>query len=148
MTIAIQLEAMEDAVGELPPLLAAHAAELLGEGAPCTPDLDLLVALDRTGIMSFATARIDGRLVGYCAFLIAPSLRVKGTVAASDAGLYLAPEARRGIAAARLILAAEKGARVKGATQFCINMPVEPDRSRLMLYCGYLPHETVFTKGV
>lgn len=80
------------------PMITAHFNEVEGELAikrPCGIDFETLIRLDEMGVMKCATARDNGRLVGYMTWMLAPDLESFGTLKAEQGGIYVAPFAPR-----------------------------------------------------
>ena len=72
-------------------------------------DKERYAALERLGMLAVITARHeDGGLAGYAAFTVLPCPHRAGITLAALDGLYLAPDARRGLAALNLLRRAEQ----------------------------------------
>ncbi len=74
---------------------------------PLAIDWTQYYALERAGILKSVVMRQGGRLIGYDAFFVQPTLHYRTSLWALNDILYLVPEHRRGRAGVLLIDAAE-----------------------------------------
>ena len=94
---------------ELLPLARDHYAEVTA-----TPDLaldlatDLYEKLDAAGYLRMYTARIDGRLIGYCSMAVSKHPHTGQPVARED-GIYVVPEYRGGTGAGDMLVEVSDG---------------------------------------
>jgi len=86
----------------LPLMLVNHAETGALAGCEFDPDREKFEKLDELGMIRVFTARIDGGLVGYAAFIIGPHLHYRDTVWAIQDVVFLVP-AHRGRAAIRFL---------------------------------------------
>ena len=154
MTEAAELKFREeraDAVaGEAARLAREHWREVEAElhgGADYVLDGERYAALERLGMLSVTTARDrEGRLAGYAVFTLAPCPHLKGeTVAALD-GLYLAPQARRGLNALALLRSAEAAMAARGASIVQYSSPASRPCGALYRRLGAVHTETIWHK--
>lgn len=121
-------------------------AQLYG-GPDYVPDGGRYAALERLGMLSVTTARDrEGRLAGYAVFTLAPCPHLPGeTVAALD-GLYLAPQARRGLNALALLRSAEAAVAAQGAGMVQYSSPASRPCGALYRRLGAVQTETIWHK--
>lgn len=146
MRVTIGEEPLTDELlSEGEPLARAHNAEVFGEAVPFAYNRALLLAMAEAGAIVCVTLR-DGLLLGgYCTFMIGPSLRSTQTYAI-DAGLFLAPEYRKGMLAHRLITHAVGVCRDRGVNVVQLQMPVGNPCHALMARLGFAQTDLVFQK--
>lgn len=110
--LTIQAEPLARVKEEAPALARAHWDEVeacMHGGPEYSLNLAQYESLEQLGMLVLVAARReDGRLCGYAAFTTLPCPHRRGVVLAALDGLYLAPEARRGLAALGLLREAEK----------------------------------------
>lgn len=143
-------EAAASVLPEAAALAAAHWREVEAEmhgGSDYVPDGDRYAALEKLGMLSVTTARDgEGRLAGYAVFTLAPCPHLAGeTVAALD-GLYLAPQARRGLAALALLRSAETALAARGAGLIQYSSPASRPCDALYRRLGATHTETIWHK--
>ncbi|MBD5647023.1 MAG: GNAT family N-acetyltransferase [Desulfovibrio sp.] len=134
-------------VGEL---AAAHWSEVEAElhgGGNYMPDGGRYAVLEKLGMLSITTARDgEGHLAGYAVFTLAPCPHLAGeTVAALD-GLYLVPQARRGLNALALLRSAEAALAVRGAGLIQLSSPASRPCDALYRRLGATHTETIWHK--
>ena len=145
-------EAATAVLPEAARLAAAHWREVEAEmhgGGDYVPDAERYAALERLGMLSVTTARDRaGRLAGYAVFTLAPCPHLPGeTVAAMD-GLYLAPGARRGLAALALLRSAEVALAARGAGIVQYSSPASRPCDALYRRLGAAHTETIWHKRI
>jgi GNAT superfamily N-acetyltransferase len=95
--LTFQVEAYADVVEEAKPLLVRHNAEIAPHpDLPFSPRWGDYETLAAHGLLRIYTARIDGELVGYSVFAIAPALHCGAAIEATEHTLFVAPEHRKG----------------------------------------------------
>lgn len=78
-------------------LAAAHFAEVEGDLAKQRPfgvRADVMEQLNELGVLRIVTARVAGRLVGYCTWNVSPDIESFGTLKADQGAIYVDPEFR------------------------------------------------------
>ncbi len=110
--LTFQAEPLARVKEEAPALARAHWDEVeasMHGGPGYSLNLAQYASLEQLDMLVLVTARQeDGRLCGYAAFTVLPCPHRQGVTLAALDGLYLAPEARRGLAALGLLREAEK----------------------------------------
>ena len=140
-------ETAASALPEAAELAASHWREVEAElhgGADYRLEAERYAMLEKLGMLSITTARDrEGRLAGYAVFTLAPCPHRPGeTVAALD-GLYLAPRARRGLAALGLLRSAEAAAAERGASLAQYSSPASRPCDALYRRLGATHTETI-----
>lgn len=147
--ISYQLEPFLAAYEEAKPSLVRHYDEIAENKeviGPICPDLVAYLAIEKAGKLRVLTARNDGQIVGYFAFLISRNLHydVKGS---TEDIYWIAPE-YRGVPrlAIRMFLEAEKIMRSDGALISTVKTKVANDHEKFFAHLGYRPFERVYCK--
>jgi GNAT superfamily N-acetyltransferase len=94
--IEYRRENYSDVIDELRPLLPVHWAELglrLVE-TPLDPDFGFYERANRAGLLFAYTARLNGRLIGYCIMTVVPRHAHYNHKFARDDTIWVAPEHR------------------------------------------------------
>lgn len=112
-------ERLSDVRAEAEPLLLRHWEEvaLNRDTVALDPDWEAYQRVEDAGAFHVTTARQDGALVGYAAYVIAGNLHYRSLRVAECDIFWLAPERRHGMAGARLLKAAEEHLRALGVNK-------------------------------
>lgn len=143
-------EPLASLLPEVAPLLQAHWDE--SEAAlhgPQTYALDRrrYACWERLGMLHLVAARDEGgRLQGYAAFTLTDCPHRPGKRLAALDGLYLAPAARKGLTALRLLHTAEAGLRERGADVVQYSSPASRPCDALYRRLGARQTESVWHK--
>lgn len=116
-------ETAANTIDEALPLMRAHWDEVAYDAKPFDPFVAGYLALDAAGAMRLYTARVDGKLVGYVCFTVAPCMNHQTEIHAHEAGTYLAPEARKGGAARAFLEHAEAALVAEGVREIHYRVP-------------------------
>lgn len=94
--VTYQTEPLSDSLwSELLPLLDAHWREVAHwRDLPLNPNREAYAKIEAAGMLRAYTARADGRLIGYIACVIAPSLHYAPHLFANQDVLYVDPAYR------------------------------------------------------
>lgn len=125
-------------------LVARHLAEVY-PGDPITLDRDRYTALERGGLLKVITARSEG-LSGYASYIVNTTLHRKAHRVAINDAFYLAPERRQGMAAVRLLKAAEHFLRGIGVQTMYHASPAERPIDILFAHAGFTYAQTTWQK--
>lgn len=104
--LEISWDSLDRLLGEgLEDMLAQHWEEVALDRdlIPLDPDWETMRRMERAGDFRVVSARRNGRLVGYAAFLVSRPLHYRTTLHALNDVIYIAPEERRGLTGVRLI---------------------------------------------
>jgi L-amino acid N-acyltransferase YncA len=86
------------------PLLTLHWREIAHfQDIPLDPDVERYITIESNDALRVFTARLDGKLVGYACFLLAPHSHYKGSLQAVQDVLYVDPACRCSTIGLRLI---------------------------------------------
>ena len=147
-------EYLADCMDDIEPLLAAHYAEVgfthRGRSGPLPLEIDwdAYRNLASVGILRGYTARLDGALIAYAAFVVAASnLHHKGLKCASLDVLSVVP-AHRGLTGSRLMAYCERQLKAEGVSMMTICVPRQCDWTPLAERWGYEHVETYMQKGL
>ena len=101
------------------PLLLLHWEEIALNKAstPLDPNWHAYKVMEEVGLFHVTTARVDGELVGYVAFIIAANLHYQTMITATDDIFYLHPDHRRGLLGIQLLKASHQAMAALGATK-------------------------------
>ena len=145
-------EYLADCIDDILPLLEVHYAEVgfthRGRAGPIPLDLDwdAYRNLEALGILRGYTARLEGKLIGYAAFVVAASnLHHKHLKYASLDVLSVVP-AHRGLTGSRLMAYCERELRAEGVRMMTICVPRQCDWTPLAERWGYERVETYMQK--
>lgn len=136
-------ERVADLWGELEPLAALHKQEF-----PRYADYGLNIdhfayeAMDDAGVLRMFTARVDGKLVGYCSMIVRAHPHLMGSLQALEDVLYVAKEHRHGLFGINFIKAVDEALKAEGVQEVarCTQTPHEdatPTHGRLLEHLGY-----------
>lgn len=97
-------EAVYELWDELIPLLQAHEKEMyVPYGMKVDLDVEQVNFFDEQGLLKVYTVRDMGKLIGYAAFLVTPSLMFRGHKQAVPMGVYLDKAHRNGMVGYRFL---------------------------------------------
>lgn len=132
-----------------------ESAELLQAGfvehdpdpdLPLDVDRKLYEALEEAGTLRVYTARLEGRLVGYAVFTVAPSMRRRYLKTANQDLVHVEPPVRGRVTAA-LLRHAEKALAADGVELVYHSTPENGSRfGRLLEILGYRPVGRTYAK--
>lgn len=141
----IQTEPMVPAIPEIKQLIGLHWIEVAGykDQIPLDPDWDRYAELEAAGNIWMATAREEGRMVGYSIFFVGPMLHYKSTVLASNDVVFLHPLHRKGrTTGMRLIKYSHEEMR-KRAQRIVWHLKVAHDWGAILKRLGYKHEENL-----
>jgi len=130
------------------PLLQAHVGEVsfLGQDAKLDVDWGRYSDIQEAGAFHVYTARTDGRLVGYIAYLVMFHLHYQWLKAAMQDVIYLAPESRRGRTAMEMIKFSEDSLREEGVDVVFQHGKLSKDLTKLFKLLRYTPMDVAYMK--
>lgn len=146
--ISYQEEQFLDCIREAIPLLLDHWEEIAShkDVRPLDPDFDTYAQAAKLGSFRCFTARRDGKLVGYAAFLIHHNLHYKSWVEAHNDIYYLAPDERKGSAGFKFFRACEEWLKAIPVRAIYFPDKVRTSKAKLFQRLGYVGMETKFEK--
>lgn len=135
---------------DLETMMHAHWREcsLNHEEVPFDPDWLVAYTMERCGTLRCFGLFSDGELVGYAVFQVYGHLHFKSTRYASNSGIYIKPECRRGNAGAKLIVDSEKLLGEAGVRKITYSVPDASALGAMLEKGGYVASERYFTKLV
>jgi GNAT superfamily N-acetyltransferase len=143
-------EHMTDALwDELQPLINQHWVEVAHwTDIPLNPQRSKYFELEAAGILKIATARVDGRLIGYHFALVAPHLHYATCLVANQDVFWVHPDHRGGRVGMRLLLTAEATLRALGVQVITQHGKVrdEINIGGFLERLGYEPMDTIYVK--
>lgn len=135
---------------ELLPKIKSHWFEVTANAEKFEFDLQIeqYCKLEQMGVFKIYSARKDSVLVGYSAFFIFPSLKMKNVRVASAEGFWVEKSSRgMGSIALRLLRFTEQELKKLNITVIHANHPEEHGSlGRLLRLEGYTPHERTYVK--
>jgi GNAT superfamily N-acetyltransferase len=142
------IEPLESAYAEATELLQKHWGEVAPYRDLCrlNPDLPTYQAMAHK--LCLITARIDGRLVGYIMFVIAPHLHYRDVLMATDDLHFLDPACRKTGIGLKMFAFAEKVMRGKGVQIMTLRTKADPrlNHGAIFEHLGYDQQDIVYTK--
>lgn len=136
---------------EVLPLMRRHWAEIEVKDT-LDPDFERYFAMDRAGIIRIFTARSNGVLVGYTAFLVSPDIMCKHRIIAAAHCFWLDPLEREGWTGVKMLRDCEEGLKAWGASIIEVRPKLDfcNDRGHsvatIMRRLKYRPTEMLYSK--
>jgi hypothetical protein len=129
-------------------LMHAHWKECSIDQAEVPLDVDWTLActLERDGVLHAFGLYSGSELAGYAIFEVSTHLHFRQTRFAFNSSIYVAPEHRRGNAAAKLLCESDRLLAGMGAKKIVYLVPNASALNKLLPAAGYAPSETYFTK--
>ena len=147
MPLAYSAAKLAEVWDEAQPLLLDHWTEIaFFRDIPLEPRRDVYDALDGNGTLRIFTARDDGRLVGYAAFVISHHPHYASSKCASQDVLFLLPAYRSAGHGAGLITFADDALRDEGVQLVTQHVKLAFDFGPLLAHLGYTLMETIHVK--
>jgi GNAT superfamily N-acetyltransferase len=95
--IIYRQERLEDVWDEAQPLVAKHWEEIAHyKDIPLAPEKEMYFGVSKLGLLRVFTARIEGKLVGYCVFFVKRNPHYSTSLQATQDILFVLPEYRKG----------------------------------------------------
>ncbi len=150
LAIKYQQEFLDSVVEDAKHLLEEHWEEvaLNKDKIKVNPDWDAYYALQDQGKLDIFTARDEGFLVGYFVVFVSSHIHYKDHLFAKNDLIYLAPSHRKGFVGVNLIKFAEKMLKEDGVSVMVINTKNHKPFHKLMLFLGFSPSETLYSKYI
>lgn len=144
--VRLDVEPLGAIFDELQPLLLKNWDEAAVEkdASPLDPDWDKYFALEAAGVLGIATLRVNGKLGGYVACLVGPTLQNKSTTWGQIDTIWLHPKLRRGRLADKLLAFAEEKLRAAGVA--VVRIDTAPRVGKWLARKGYTAQHVVLTK--
>jgi N-acetylglutamate synthase-like GNAT family acetyltransferase len=149
--ITVQLENLEERLGEIKALLPQHWEELAinRDKVPLSPNYDFYVQYERSGQLIFATLREDGHMMGYFIGFITPGLHYSQTLTCKMDIFYIHPSCRgSALPGLKLFRAVEKELKRRGVQQWYVGSKIKHDASALFKRLGFEPVEVYHSKYI
>jgi GNAT superfamily N-acetyltransferase len=112
------------------------------------PDWNQYIKLNDAGIIKLFTARKNGKLVGYFAVSVSPSLHYKDHIYAVNDVIFIHPDHRDGSAGYKLIKYAEQRLSNMGVSLMMINTKTHQPFDKLLERMGFNLIERVYSKYI
>ena len=148
MAYTYNIERIDEARPELDALLIEHYREiaLYQDKVPLAPNWASYYAMERAAQLVLVSARKEGVLVGYAAWLLKDHLHYQGHLVAMNDVIFLAKEHRRGRTGLRLIDESEYLLKVLGVDRIMWHIKPSNDWSPILKRKGYQVEEFVLGK--
>jgi GNAT superfamily N-acetyltransferase len=142
--ISYQREQVGDVIEEIKPLLALHWREIAHyQDIALDPDWEFY---RRAPAVRVYTARLDGELIGYGVFFLAPNRHYKQSIQAVQDILFLHPDHRGGRTGYRLIKFCDEQAKAEGAQAIYHHVKSAHDFGPLLGALGYELVDLIYAK--
>jgi hypothetical protein len=116
------------------------------DAVPLDMDWDGMFYYESRGMLLSFAVRLEGAMIGYCVFLLTPTLHAKSTMHAICDGIYLRPEYRQGLVGLKFIDYCEAYAKQCGAKVVHLVMKVNPRLTRVLERTGHRIFEVTYMK--
>lgn len=118
------------------------------DACPNEIDEERYAALENAGLLRAFSARRDGRLIGYCIYVVTPgALHARNTKRATCTDWYLLPEERRGLIGMKLMKFAEAALRREGVVLMATSVMETSTAAQVLLArMGHTLTERIYTK--
>lgn len=149
--VSFRREALAEAADEAFALTARHYDEVIPykRAHPFEIDEDRFLTLEASGLLRAYAARRDGRLIGYCIYIVTPGgLHAKNTKRATCTDWYVLPEERkRSAAGVGLIRFAERELKAEGVVIMATAVMENSGAAQVLLErMGHTLTERIYTK--
>lgn len=141
---------LSESVVELSDLFNSHMKEVLGLGYEFKPDYNAYEQLEEMGACVFIVAyNLDGAPIGYCSYILNPSLHFKGKMYGVQDLLYVSKEYRGGGLGFELVKQAEHLCKDSGCSLITLTSKVGSKSIRgIAIDGGYTEYETSYIKEI
>lgn len=145
--LTFQTESLNQARPEGEPLLRRHWQEIAHyQDIVYEPRWDMYQMLEGAGALRIFTARLDGQLIGYSVYAIAPNMHYASSLEASEDVLYLAPEHRKGRVGLKLIRFSDEQLKAAGVQLVKRHVKFAHDHGPILQRMGYEPIDQIYGK--
>lgn len=129
-------------------LIEAHHNEAgqFQEAAPLDMDWDGMFHYESMGMLLSFAVRLEGVMLGYCVFILTPTLHARSTMHALCDGIYIKPEYRQGLVGIKFIDYCEAYAKQCGAKVVHLVMKADPRLVRVLERSGHRVFEVTYMK--
>lgn len=150
MDVVFALEPLNESLAhEVAPLLEAHWREIAHDlTIPLNPEWKRYFALQEAGAFRVYTARKDGELVGYAAFIVSPNLHYSTSLQAMQDVLFIREDLRRGTLGTRLIKFSEQQLQADGVQVVLHHIKAKHNWSPLIERLGYTLVDLIYFKRI
>jgi L-amino acid N-acyltransferase YncA len=146
-SVALQEEPIRALWAEMWPLLCAHWREIATwQDIQLDPDMDAYEAMAEAGMLRVFTARDEGRLIGYAAYVVRTHLHYMGSKQAVQDVIYLSPKHRRGRLGIRLMQHADAALAEDGVQVVYHHVKLAHDFGPVLERMGYTLVEKVYAR--
>lgn len=154
--ITFQQELLFDIKDEVQDILLCHWEEIAlnKETVPLDPDWEMYAMVEKAGILNITTARDNGKIVGYFAYMIVPNFHYKSLRIAEGDIFYIDKAYRKSRLVFKLLAESEKNVIAAGVNKI-INKTKEHFRNAnnlsanlLFEHAGYTKIENLYAKMV
>lgn len=141
-----QIEILDDELSvEIDALLKLQWQEI-GKGFDLNIDWVTYFDMQLTGMLVIFTLRKEGKLIGYCSFVIANHIHHSGVLLASQDSIYILPIYRRNGTFIEFIDFIEKNLEDEGVDHIVMSVKPDKDYSAHLIKHGYWAEETAYLK--
>lgn len=146
--ISVQIEDFKNFVDEIDTLCKKHWKEIARNKnfVPFSPDYEQYLKLDAAGTLCSATARDDGKLIGYCINFVTPHLHYKSTVWAMNDVFYVEPSMRGAAHGIKLLTCVMDELKKRNVIIFHMHSKNSHDLKPIMDRLGFTAIETIYEK--
>lgn len=148
--LTIRTETVDQVIGEILPLIEQHADEVgypIMRDVPIDVDVERYRLIEAAGMLRIYAARHEGELVGYAAFILGASLDRRTMIAATEVGVFVKPEYRKGTNALRLLQHADNSLRDEGVDMVVYHNPSGSRTfSTILIHRGFSMVDEVYAR--
>ena len=141
--ITFQVEIFSDLVPEMQELFKEHWEEIANykDKFPLNPRYDQYRLLDNAKLLHTMTAREDGKIIGYCVFIVMPHMHYQDCLFAMNDVIFVSKKYRHGSVGTKLLMFAKEELTKLGVDRACLHVKVNHDFSPLLERLGFTKTE-------
>jgi GNAT superfamily N-acetyltransferase len=143
--LTYQRETLGQAKTDGEPLLRRHWQEIAHHlDIPYAPQWATYEVLEKVGKLRIYTARLDGKLIGYCVFVVSHNIHYGTSLEANEDVLFVAPEQRKGRVGIKLIEFCDMALKFEGVQLVKRHVKLAHNFGPLLERLGYEPIDQIY----